>query len=415
MWRKCDFTMNNLLFRICFFILYFLICNLQSSICNLHSQPIQEWASRYQRTSGSPALKNYLSLDKLGGSYVCGTVFNSVTRNDIVLIKYNSLGDTVWIRRYNNNNNEDFPAGVVVDSIGNAYVTSTSGPGGNLNDFLTLKYSPTGILLWIRIYGYPGINEGANDIKMDRQGNNIYITGTNSNTGSAVTIKYNSIGDSQWVRTKGLSGYHYYGQNIAIDNNYAYTGIIRVNDNNNLDDFLVVKYDVNGNEQWTGMHVNNSGFDDIRGLVVDNSGNSYITGIFFNANNNNFITIKFNGFGAEQWAKMYNGTANNFDQPYAIAVDINNNIYVTGTSAGIGTSLDYLTIKYNPIGDSLWVNRYDGPGNSFDYSYAIALDDSANVYLTGSSIGSGTSRDYATLKYNTSGVQQWVVRYNNNP
>src|SRR4030095_15218002 len=70
----------------------------------LIAQPTQEWVSRYQRTTSSPALANFLALDKLGNSYVCGTVFNSVTRNDIILIKYNSAGDTVWTRRYNNNN-----------------------------------------------------------------------------------------------------------------------------------------------------------------------------------------------------------------------------------------------------------------------------------------------------------------------
>src|SRR5437868_4716598 len=109
-----------------FIYILFLVFNLQSAIFNLHSQPIQQWASRYLRTSNSPAIKNYLALDKLGNSYVCGTVFNSVTRNDIVLIKYNSNGDTVWTQRYNNNNNDDFPRGLVVDSIGNAYITSNS-------------------------------------------------------------------------------------------------------------------------------------------------------------------------------------------------------------------------------------------------------------------------------------------------
>ena len=41
----------------------------------------------------------------------------------------------------------------------------------------------------------------------------------------------------------------------------------------------------------------------------------------------------------------------------------------------------------------------------------IAADDAGNVYVTGYSISSGTYSDYATVKYNTAGVEQWAARY----
>ncbi len=98
---------------------------------------------------------------------------------------------------------------------------------------------------------------------------------------------------------------------------------------------------------------------------------------------------------------------------YSLAVDGSGNVYVTGESAGSGTSRDYATIKYNSSGVQQWVARYNGPGNSNDFAdYSLVVDGSGNVYVTGYSLGSGTLDDYATIKYNSSGVQQWVARYN---
>jgi hypothetical protein len=41
----------------------------------------------------------------------------------------------------------------------------------------------------------------------------------------------------------------------------------------------------------------------------------------------------------------------------------------------------------------------------------MVLDAAGNVYVTGESLG-GTSFDYATVKDDSDGNQQWVARYN---
>jgi hypothetical protein len=92
----------------------------------------------------------------------------------------------------------------------------------------------------------------------------------------------------------------------------------------------------------------------------------------------------------QEWLARYNGSGNYFDDAFAIAIDSNDNIYVTGHSAVSGSINDYATVKYDPNGNEVWVATYDGPGNYFDYAEAIAIDSNDNIYVTGESLGSGT-------------------------
>src|ERR1051325_10545399 len=59
-----------------------------------------------------------------------------------------------------------------------------------------------------------------------------------------------------------------------------------------------------------------------------------------------------------------------------------------------------------------WVQRYNGPANTDDYARAVALDGSNSGIVTGSSWGSGSYADYATIKYSSAGVPLWTNRYN---
>jgi Beta-propeller repeat len=97
------------------------------------------------------------------------------------------------------------------------------------------------------------------------------------------------------------------------------------------------------------------------------------------------------------------------DFAYAIAIDPSGNVYVTGE--GGPDTVDYATIKYNAAGVEQWVATYNGPGNAVDRGFAIDLDAAGNVYVTGESSGAGTETDFATIKYSSSGTEQWVIRY----
>ena len=181
-----------------------------------------------------------------------------------------------------------------------------------------------------------------------------------------------------------------------------------------FEDYATIKYNSAGVQQWVARY-NGPGnfFDEPADLAIDNAGNVYVTGYSGGVGgNDDYATIKYNSAGVVQWVSRYNGPNDSTDVATSLAVDAAGTVYVTGRSAGIGTNLDYATIKYNSAGVVQWVTRYNGPGNSTDRAAALVIDNGF-VYVTGSSTGIGTNLDYATIKHDiTTGAISWVSRYN---
>src|SRR5438132_666734 len=85
---------------------------------------------------------------------------------------------------------------------------------------------------------------------------------------------------------------------------------------------------------------------------------------------------------SQAWVARYNGPGNSYDEATAIAADGSGNVYVTGYSEG-SAGYDYATIKYDTAGQQQWIRRYVGPAHAGDYASAIAVDGSSNIYVAG--------------------------------
>jgi hypothetical protein len=127
--------------------------------------------------------------------------------------------------------------------------------------------------------------------------------------------------------------------------------------------------------------------------------------------NADYVTIKYYSNGDTAWVRRYDGPANGNDQASAAAIDDSGNVYVTGYSDSTGSSQDYATIKYDSSGNELWVRRFNC-ANGTDIPTAIAVDGSNNIYVTGrSGCGGVTSHDYVTIEYYSNGDTAWLRKY----
>jgi hypothetical protein len=167
-------------------------------------------------------------------------------------------------------------------------------------------------------------------------------------------------------------------------------------------DYLTLKYNSSGNLLWEKTYGGTSGGADFAYDVdTDINGNIFITGESENTGTGaDYCTIKYLPDGTLKWVKSYHGSIGN-DYARNLKVDNYGNVYVTGFSNGYQMHNDYLTLKYSNDGVLLWNMRYEGPFANTDKSNMLTLDYSGGVYVTGWSYGIGTGLDFATIKYSS--------------
>jgi Beta-propeller repeat len=378
----------------------------------------EAWVARYNGPGNGYDEARVLAIDNSGNVYVGGYSWAEGTRLDYTTIKYNSAGNQEWVARYNGpGNGDDQLSAIVVDGSGNVYVTGFSVVDNNSHfDCVTIKYNSAGQEQWVARYTAPSGYAGGDAIALDGSGN-IYVAAeaaipNDPNTRFCVTIKYNTAGQEQWVAEYDGGMNHNQPAAIAVDSatNVYVTGQIRACP---AYDYLTLKYDSAGQEQWVARYQGpGTGGDSANAIAVDDLGNVYVTGMSYTSGISS-STIKYNSAGQQQWIARYD--EGGYDEAHALAIDGSGNVYVTGEIADQNAYPDYGTIKYNSAGQQQWVARYSAPSaNSFDSANAIAVDAGGNVYVTGRSAGPGIYiyPEYATIKYNSTGQQQWVARYN---
>ena len=366
------------------------------------------WTKRYDGPANGDDVGRAVAGDKRSGNIlVTGTSSSGIyadARADYITVAYAEAGAALWTNRYNGPaNNADEASSVAVDRKGNVFVTGSSG-----GDYATIAYSSAGLPLWTNHYS-GGAQETAIAIGVDNAGN-VFVTGSSYRPGAPydshyVTIAYSPAGVPLWTNQYNPPGnYQDFATALAVDHqgNVFVTGY---SGDSVSSDYATIAYSMAGVALWTNRYNGpGNGFDHPYAIVVDNTGKVLVTG----SSRGDYATIAYSAAGVALWTNRYEGGGG----ANAIAVDHNGNVFVTGHSTGIAGDFDYLTIAYSGAGVALWTNRYNGTANTHDLANAVMVDDSGNVFVTGHSIGSGSSYDYATVAYSGTGIPLWTNRYN---
>jgi uncharacterized repeat protein (TIGR01451 family) len=355
---------------------------------------------------------NGIAVDSAGNAYVTGeaSTLNFPTTPgafqtapygfDTFVTKLNATGSALVYSARFGGNFDDFGRAIALDAAGNAYITGW-----------TVCLAPTCTFPTVNAF-QPNYGGGYNDA---------FVTKINSLGSALVYSTY--LGGGQIINATDD-----WGEGIAVDSagsayvtGYTYAPDFPVTpgaydtSRAGLDAF-VTKFAPNGTSLVYSTFIGGPAREQGQGIAVDASGNAYVTGS--TESDDNPFTKEYDGFpvtpGAFQTTGSYDafvsklnpqgsglaystylGGAADVDRGWGIKVDAAGNAYVVGDTkssnfptvnaiqpaygGGLG---DAFVSKLSPTGSSLVYSTFLG-GNLTDEGRGIALDSSANAYVTG--------------------------------
>ena len=345
-----------------------------------------------------------IAVDSFDNIYLAGrTTSFGEGNDDMVLVKYNSLGEQQWNITWDGNNDER--AFVALDSSDNIILVGyTNSFGAGNQDIVLVKYNSLGEQQWNTTWG--GSNdEFSSSIVLDSS-DNIILAGHTNNTGDGnsdiVLVKYNNLGEHQWNTTwGGSSGEGAYSIALDTSENIYITGYTK-SFGAGLNDLVLIKYNNSGEQQWNTTW-GGSAIDYGSGFALDSLENIYITGytMSFGSGPSDIALVKYNNLGEKQWNTTWGGSSSEGTWD-GIGLDSLENIFLAGHTRSFGAGVfDIVLVKLNSLGEQQWNTTWGGSGD--DYGEAIAFDSSENIYITGytRSFGAGND-DIVLIKYQKS-------------
>lgn len=286
--------------------------------------------------------------------------------SDAYLIKTDSSGNVLWAKSYGDSYENYIYSVIQSADSGIVAVGYTQNTGTNSRDIYLLKTNLAGTLLWSKMIGWNGNDEGYS-VKQTNDGGYIISGLANENGGvGAFLVKTDAIGDVTWTK----------------------------------------KYD----------DVSSGGYIEFGSAVEQTSDGGYIMAgqaeNSFCAGGSDMYLTKTDSSGMIQWNKLYGGLDQDF--AYSVKQTTDGGYIMAGYTLSFGTgNEDVCLVKTDSNGDTLWCKTFGGALR--DYTYSVAEASDSGFILTGytESFGGG-GNDYYLIKVNVNGVLQWSKTFGGN-
>lgn len=350
-------------------------------------------------------------------------VYTTTSTGSIILEKRNRFGDLQWQVTSSTSLpfNYEFPVSIHIDPQGNAVVVgyrhTVSSEGHFANALIVLQYNTDGGLIYKKNFEgtYSYFNNSQYWTKVSSQmdaGGNLYIGTAGSVTGYPSAgfnaIKVSPSGNIVWVSTKQFSSptlFHFVTSMRLKGSSLGLTGVTSYSSANATTWVL----DTTGTDHWNAITDGIQGKD----LAFDVVGNTYMLTWISPNFSGDIALYKFDANGIQMWFKTYDFGGSDLATKIEATPDGNFAIMAYGNKYPNGSLyVDWLTLKVNKNGTLLWSKRYDTHTGNDEIPYAISVDASNNVYVTG--IGGPypggpilSARQMVTVKYAKNGVPQW--------
>lgn len=317
-----------------------------------------------------------------------------------------------------------------VDSQGNVFVTGRShnneDPPFN-SDIYTAKYaSGTGSTIWeVRKDGPAHGDDVPTTLRVDANGDAVVAATVQDPTsgdrraylakyaGASGTVLWEKTMPS-WARDGAPDHQEVLDMVVDFEGNVVYTGFCYNVDTGGLPKLVTAKLNgANGNEIWHNIYSYAAvdGLNYGQSVAVDGQNNVYVTGnVSTDGMLSDLCLLKLSPInGNRLWVKTY-GTTQTDDLGRKVIVAKNGDVIVTGYTTSNG-EMDYYTGRYlSADGNLVWQKIYQGSGGE-DQATSVAADANGNIFVTGYSEATG-DQDIVTIKYSASaGDLLWEKRY----
>lgn len=317
-------------------------------------------------SSASDCFTNTIT-DNDGNIYSTGYASDEIC-SYIFTEKYNSSGTMLWSKIYRSKTNGfDFPVSIALDSSGNIYVAGNTKRPNLTYDLLLIKYNSQGDTVWTGTYnGTSNGDDRAIKVLIDRN-NDIILAGNSKETGqenNIVLIKYNQGGDIIWLKIyDGSTHLNDFVNDFTIDkSNHICVAGKSCGNQTSSDVFFLMKLNPSGDTVWTKAFKGTGYMDEAYSVITDDSLNIYATGCISGTSLylSKCFTVKINSSGVTKWTAEYIDGPNHADRGMRIGLDEIGNVIVASELRGIVTDytiFSYGTFKYSNSGQQLWLKN----------------------------------------------------------